>query len=314
MESMANRLKVCFVGLGSIGKRHLRNLVTVAKERGLELSIDALRHAPSSLGTDICALIDKEYYSAADLPNYDIIFICNPPQKHYETLLALNEKAKWFFIEKPVFTRPLTDEELVPFTDERKYYVACPLRHTKVYAALQKFVSENRIYSARAICSSYLPDWRPDMDYRKIYSASKDSGGVKIDLIHEFDYLFSLFGFPAESQLFEDHVSQLEIKSSDVVSFLGRYPNNMALELHLDYFGRIPQRYIELYTADDVVNFDYLKSRIKFLKKGDVIELGEERNDFQIKELECFLDLVIGGVPNINSVSYANEILRELVS
>ena len=313
MESMANRLKVCFVGLGSIGKRHLRNLVTVAKERGLELSIDALRHAPSPLRTDICALIDKEYYSVADLPNYDIIFICNPSQKHYETLLALNEKAKCFFIEKPIFTKPLTDEELAPFTDERKYYVACPLRHTKVYAALQKFVSENRIYSARAICSSYLPDWRPSVDYRKLYSASKDSGGVKIDLIHEFDYLFSLFGFPVECQLFEGRVSHLEIESSDVASFVGRYPN-MMLELHLDYFGRIPQRQIELYTADDIVNFDYLKSRIKFLKKGDVIELGEERNDFQIKELECFLDLAIGGGRNINSISYANAILRELVS
>ena len=311
MESMANRLKVCFVGLGSIGKRHLRNLVTVAKERGLELSIDALRHAPSSLGTDICALIDKEYYSVADLPNYDIIFICNPSQKHYETLLALNEKAKCFFIEKPAFTKPLTDEELAPFTDERKYYVACPLRHTKVYAALQKFVSENRIYSARAICSSYLPEWRPGVDYRKLYSASKDSGGVKIDLIHEFDYLFSLFGFPLESQLFEGHMSHLEIESSDVVSFVGRYPN-MMLELHLDYFGRIPQRYIELYVEDDLVRFDYLKSTVSALKSGNVDSLGEERNDFQMMEVEYFLDLAFGMKGNVNSISYANDALREI--
>lgn len=312
MESMANRLKVCFVGLGSIGKRHLRNLVTVAKERGLELSIDALRHAPSPLGTDICALIDKEYYSVADLPNYDIIFICNPSQKHYETVLALNEKAKCFFIEKPIFTKPLTDEELAPFTDERKYYVACPLRHTKVYAALQKFVSENRIYSARAICSSYLPEWRPGVDYRKLYSASKESGGVKIDLIHEFDYLFSLFGMPQQDQLIESKVSHLEIESSDVVSYVACY-SDKTLELHLDYFGQVPQRYVELYTEADVIRFDYLKSKVQYLKSGRVVELGEERNDFQLHEMEYFLDVALAGVRNINPVFFANRLLKRIV-
>ena len=42
-----NCLNVCFVGVGSIGKRHIRNLHIVCEKRGIELHIDALRRPGS---------------------------------------------------------------------------------------------------------------------------------------------------------------------------------------------------------------------------------------------------------------------------
>ncbi|MBQ6088283.1 MAG: hypothetical protein IJK95_01850, partial [Firmicutes bacterium] len=41
---MAEKLTVLFVGLGSIGTRHIRNLDHLCKEKGISLYIDALRH------------------------------------------------------------------------------------------------------------------------------------------------------------------------------------------------------------------------------------------------------------------------------
>lgn len=297
---MTDSLTACFVGLGSIGKRHLKNLVAVCAERGISIAVDALRHAPTPLAEDIASLIRAEYYNTAELPHYDLIFICNPSQSHYKTLCALNDKADHFFIEKPVFTRPLSDEELRPFADEKKYYVACPLRHTKTFAALKDFVSTHPVYSVRSICSSYLPDWRPGVDYRKLYSASKESGGVALDLIHEFDYLFALFGFPEESKLIARHVSDLELESCDVVSFVAAYPDK-TVELHLDYFGRPSQRCCEIFTEDGRVRFDYLNA-------------VEERNEGYMREMRSFLDFAIGGSQNINSVLFSNDVLRQVLN
>ena len=63
------------------------------------------------------------------------------------------------------------------------------------YQYVKNNVDLSKVYSARAISSSYLPDWRPGQDYRTTYSAHKDmGGGVSIDLIHEWDYLSWLFG------------------------------------------------------------------------------------------------------------------------
>ena len=41
---MSKKLTVLFIGLGSIGTRHLRNLDHLCKERGIALYVDALRH------------------------------------------------------------------------------------------------------------------------------------------------------------------------------------------------------------------------------------------------------------------------------
>lgn len=295
---MTKSLTACFVGLGSIGKRHLKNLVTICAERGIDLSVDALRHAPSPLAADIAPLIRAEYYNAEELPHYDLIFICNPSQSHYETLCALNDKADHFFIEKPVFTRPLSEEELRPFADEKKYYVACPLRHTKTFAALKDFVSSHPVYSVRAICSSYLPDWRPGVDYRKLYSASKDSGGVALDLIHEFDYLFALFGFPEDSKLIARRVSDLKIESPDVVSYIASYPDK-TIELHLDYFGRDSQRYCEVFSRDKTIRFDFLG-------------VAEDRNLSYVREIGWFIDFACGKQANINSTHFANSVLNHI--
>ncbi len=60
--------------------------------------------------------------------------------------------------------------------------------------ALKKALPALSVYSARVLCSSYLPGWRPGVDYRTVYSAHKDmGGGVTIDLIHEWDYLWWSF-------------------------------------------------------------------------------------------------------------------------
>jgi predicted dehydrogenase len=133
------------------------------------------------------------------------------------------------------------------------------------------------------------------VDYRKLYSASSESGGVKFDLIHEFDYLISLFGFPLEAKIFESKVSHLEIDCPDSLAFVARYSNKL-LELHLDYFGRVPQRYCELSSSGEVVKFDFLKQT-------------EDRNASYMREIGYFLDFAQGKRENINSVLHANRLI-----
>ena len=302
-------MEICIIGLGSIGQRHLKNIHAVAAARGIEVTTDVVEPRQFDYLDDTTReLVTNTFCTFGEIGRYDMIFVTNPSQLHRTTLESVKDKARFFFVEKPVFTEALSVDTLAPYADERKFYVACPIRHTRVYGFLSGFVPQNKIFCARAICSSYLPEWRPGTDYRRTYAAQKGSGGVKLDLIHEFDYLFTLFGSPQKSCLLDGKFSGLELKSVDGVSFVARYPDK-TLELHLDYYGRVPRREIELYTADDVVVCDFIKAEIRFLKSDRRIDLAEERNEYCLREIGYFFDFALSGEKNINSIPYANDIV-----
>ena len=298
-------MKVCFVGSGSIGKRHINNLQKICKEKGISLETVLFRSTNSPLDG---ISFDKQVFSEKELGEaYDMIFITNPTFLHFDTLKMLHDKSDYFFVEKPVFDN--TDVDFSFIAKNKLIYVACPLRHLNVIRNMGKYVDLEKVFSVRSICSTYLPDWRPGIDYRKNYSAHADAGGgVRIDLIHEWDYLTALFGFPDKVYSISSTISELEIDSEDIAVYIAQ-DKKRTIELHLDYFGRFPRRQCELFTNDYVYTVDLINSIIK--RNNDIIyEAKEEPNDKYIREMEYFIELVSGKVKNINDIENAVRVMK----
>lgn len=301
-------MKVCFVGTGSIGKRHIRNLIFIAQKENVPLELHLLRSSRTSLEPDVQDAAARICYAASELDaQYDAIFITNPTYLHYPVMRELRGKAAFFFVEKPVFDR--VDLDITPFAGDAVYYVACPLRYTNVLRRAAEILRDCRVLSVRAICSSYLPDWRPGTDYRKCYSAHREQGGgVRIDLIHEWDYLTGLFGFPERVMQLYGQYSALEINSEDLAVYLAQYPDKL-IELHLDYFGRQTRRSCEVFTDEAVYCFD-LTNRCIF-RNGVVTERFEELpNDMYLAEMAYFCKMVQGTAENPNPISHALRTMR----
>lgn len=285
-----DQLKVCFIGVGSIAKRHIRNLRCIVEDRGIRLTIDAFRRS-----LDQVEGVDHVYTSEAELPlDYDALFITNPTDQHLETLKTFHEHGKHFFIEKPVVSRDqIVEAKQFSLKSDSVYYVAAPLRYNAVIQWIKSEVNPNDVISVRSISSSYLPDWRPEQDYRQTYSAHKDmGGGVSIDLIHEWDYLTYLFGWPEKVSSMIGRKSQLEIDSDDYAIYIAEFANMIA-ELHLDYFGRKTIREIELFTKNDTILGDIANNKVTSLRENKVIDFHEERDDYQKRELLHFIDMII---------------------
>lgn len=303
-----SQMKVCFIGAGSIGSRHIRNLKELYQD---SITIDLLRSGKNKGSSLSPALVEKEYYSYEELPkDYDIIFITNPTSLHYDTLLKCQSHGRHFFIEKPVFVTGTESIGELACKKESIYYVACPIRYTNVIQYLKKEIDFTKVYSIRCISSSYLPEWRPGIDYRQTYSARKDlGGGVSIDLIHEWDYLCYLLGEPEHVISLHAKKSNLEIDSEDIAVYLGEYPDKI-VEVHLDYFGRIPVRRIELYTDEDVIEADLICQKISYKKENRCVDLKEDRDDYQKRELLHFMEIIAGEAVNDNDIKTACMTLR----
>ena len=284
-----DQLKVCFIGVGSIAKRHINNLRIVCKEQGIKLTIDVLRRCYGEVEG-----ADRIYTDGDTLPaDYDAIFITNPTERHLDTLKRFHDNGKNFFVEKPVVSREQIEEaKLFSLKKDSIYYVAAPLRYNAVIQWIKEHVNLEDVISVRSISSSYLPDWRPGQDYRTTYSAHRDmGGGVSIDLIHEWDYLTYLFGWPEKVSCMIGRKSSLEIDSDDYAIYIAEY-SNLIVELHLDYFGRKTIREIELFTQEDTILGDIANNKVTFLKSNRVIDFHEERDDFQKRELRHFLGMI----------------------
>lgn len=303
-------MKICFIGMGSIGTRHLRNITTILKEQNILFSIDVLRSSKIKLSDEKSELICKQYYNYYELPNdYDIIFITNPTYLHFDTIKNTITNTKNMFIEKPIFESCNYDLKNLFINTDGIYYVACPLRYSTVMKYIKKIIQEEKIYSIRAISSSYLPDWRKGIDYRNIYSSKKEyGGGASLDLIHEWDYITYLFGEPMEVYNMNGKYSELEIDSDDISIYIARYHDKL-LELHVDYIGRNTVRQLELYCKDHVIYADFIHNTITY--KGEnqkTIQL--EKEDMYMNEMRNFLDIINHKVRNDNDIFHAYNILK----
>lgn len=305
-------MKICFIGLGSIGTRHANNLCMLLKQRKIDVELHALRSGVKDSAVNIIQGTSiKEFYDIDKLSSdYDVIFIANPTAMHYETLKEVIKYSRYIFLEKPAFEKSSYDISFLSGLDKKRIYIACPLRYTNVIEYLKQIVKAERVFCARVICSTYLPDWRPGVDYRTTYSAhSNMGGGVDIDLIHEMDYIVHLFGFPENIISQKGQYSNLDLESVDFSSYVLDYKDK-AVSIHLDYFGRYPQRKIEIYTEDELIVGDLINHNLEYKVSGKHIDFSENRNDYQIKELETFIDIVLGSTTNDNDIAHAINVLK----
>lgn len=303
-----------FCGIGSIASRHIGNLATVLNQRGESFSIDLYRSGQGRpVPSDFSDYIRDVFPFSEKVPKekiYDAVFVTNPTSVHYETLRKFIDNTKAFFIEKPVFDSTEVDTGIFDDLAGVECYVACPLRYHPVLAYVKENVALDEVICARAISSSYLPEWRPGQDYRKCYSAHRNmGGGVAIDLIHEWDYLSSLFGMPITCLSLQGKISELEIDSDDYAVYIAKTDKTI-LELHLDYFGRKAMRTLDLFLDDETIHCDILNGRVEYLKEGRTVILNCKRNVFQLSEMEQFIRIINHETTNNSTAEHAFKVLK----
>jgi predicted dehydrogenase len=309
-------LKILVVGLGAIGQRHVRNL---RAQFGDEVTILAyrvrrLQHVVTpSLQTVPDSNVEKTYdvrvferleHALEERPG--IAFICNPTSLHVSVALKCVRAGCDLFMEKPVSHDLVGLVELMAEVQRQRriVMVGYQLRFHPCVKALTGIVRERRIgsvLSVRAVVGEYLPGWHPYEDYRAMYAARADlGGGVILTQIHEFDYLYALFGMPRRLFTIGGHLSQLEIDVEDVASTLMEFiVDGQVVPVHLqqDYVQRPTGRSSELVGTRGKVVMDLPSvSLTLYGPAGEVAESHSwpdwNRNEAFQEELAHFVDCV----------------------
>jgi len=258
-------MKVLVVGCGSIGRRHVNNLL---KLDNIENILIYTKHCPENLTTEdkkekiviINSLRDAEVDSA---------IISNETYKHIETAIFLAEKGINLFIEKPLSHNLKKVDRLRDVVKRKKIkaFIGYNLRFLGAIEYIKDQLSKGilgNLYFAKIEVGQNLSQWRPDRDYRNSYSSSREKGGgVALDLSHEIDYMRYLFGDPCYWKVIRTKVSGLEIDSDDIFEGVYVYDNNFVCNVHMDYLQLDKKRDIRIVGSEGTLVCDFVKKNIR---------------------------------------------------
>lgn len=297
-------MRVLIIGLGSIAKKH----VLALRKINPSVEIYALRRSLLEESNGIMHIYSLEEVEKLFL---NFIIVSNPTNVHFTTLKDIYKLNIPLFIEKPLFSSKGEKEfQLVDLINRNNStYIACNLRFHKGILEMKKILKDKRVEEVNVYCGSYLPNWRPEVNYKEVYSANKEQGGgVHIDLIHELDYIYWIFGTPMSTKKTFSNVSSLKISAYDYANYLWTYERFNA-NIVLNYYRKDTKRTFEVLTDNGTYFLDLIENKIYFNNKQIYFE---EQNvvDLYETQMRFFIENAIDKKNVFNSIIEGYKILE----
>jgi predicted dehydrogenase len=240
-------MKFLVVGCGSIGRRHIANLLTLKAGEVIAYDTDAARASEAAKTHGIRAFNTLD---EALRQKPDAALICTPTNLHVDAAVKCLEAGANLFIEKPVAVSLEQAWRIIPAARGKVVLTGCNMRFHPGVEAVQKSVAAGDIGKPlffKAWFSHYLPNWRPGADYRKTYSArASEGGGIILECLHEIDYLRWMGGEAAVAESFADKVSDLEIDSEDTALTVLKFDSGAVGLIVADYLNPVKRRGCEV--------------------------------------------------------------------
>lgn len=307
-------MKILIIGYGSIGKRHLKNMLSLGK-KDTELMLCRSSKKEANAGNNVFFDLDE---ALAQKP--DVVFITNPTSLHITAALKAAEKGCHLFIEKPLSNNADGVDKLLKIVEEKNLIVMVGynMRFHQSIVLMKNLLDKKtigKVLAARIEVGSYLPDWHPGEDYRKSYSASKAlGGGVILDLSHELDYARWLLGEVREVMCFSGKLSSLDIETEDTAEIILRMESGALVEIHLDYLQRSPIRTCEIIGELGTIKWNSDEKDVKLfsIKKNkweSFKEKEDDRNSMYVDEVRHFIDCVENGKKPLVSALEGKKVL-----
>lgn len=303
-------MKILIIGLGSIGKRHMK----IIKELNINSELYALRSSKSAN-----PLEDVEnLYSWEEVKSHNFYFsiISSPSALHMNHIEKLSKLKIPIFVEKPLCISKAQLKKLNKKKCSPIFYVAFNMRFHPLIVFLKDYLNKAnyKINEVNVYYGSYLPEWR-SKNHRKVYSSIKAlGGGVHLDLIHEPDYLFYLFGLPNKVYKNKRRVSSITKDSCDYANYIFEYKDFSAL-ITLNYFRRDKKRVLEIVTDHTTIELDFVNGTIiDLLKKTIILKMeGDLMADSYKKQMEFWLKSIKQNNVTMNNLLESRMLLEKIL-
>jgi predicted dehydrogenase len=293
-------VRFLIAGLGSIGRRHLMNLIALG-EKDIILLRSQANYPPDEelkgfpVETDITAALKR-------MP--DAVIISNPTSLHLKVALPAARAGCHLLLEKPISNNMHDVDELESAVSNNKgiVLVGFQFRFHPGLIKIKDLIQDQaigRVLYCRGHWGEFLPAWHPGEDYRKGYSARKElGGGVVLSLCHPLDYLYWLFGDVDELIAETRKLSDLDLDVEDTAEIILNFSTGVFGSVHLDYIQQPPRHSLEILGTNGSIRWDNSDGVVHLYRieekewKDFPLYEGYSRNDLFREEMEHFIQCI----------------------
>jgi len=281
-------LRFLVVGLGSMGKRRVRNLQELGYQEIIGYDIREDRRKQTSELYSIQVVNDLE---AAIQKKPDIMIISTPPHKHLEYATIATKNNIHFFTEVNTMTQD-DMQSLIDLMKENKV-VGLPSTNlmfhpsvTRMKQLLEKGeIGKPLTFSFHS--GSYLPDWHPWEKLEDYYVYKKETGGGRDQIAWELSWIMWLMGKPKNVSAITKKVGSFNADIYDVYDLIIEFENKVIGHVTVDVIQRPPRRICEIIGEEGTIIWDYDRKHVRTyaIKKNNWIEYPEE-DDYKGYKIE----------------------------
>lgn len=300
-------MKVLQIGLGSMGKRRIRNLraLGISDITGFDFREDRRKEAEDKYGIKTVDSLNDDIVSSRNA-----LIISTPPDKHLEYIQLAVKNATPAFVEASVIKEGL---QTVATDAERKGVLiapSCTFRFHPSIRTIKEIIQSNRygkICNFVYYMGQYLPDWHPWEDIRDFYVGKRETSASREMVPFELTWLADVVGMPDEVFAFYGKTLDMGVDIDDTYNVNLKFDGFLGT-LIVDVVSRVATRslilnleraHIRWNWEDKVVKvFDALDGRwINYYEPSGQAAAGYNVNiveEMYIEEMRAFIDAVEG--------------------
>lgn len=307
-------MKFLVDGFGSIGQRHVNNLIRLGYDKIIVITKKKI--TDKRLGK--LKFFKKLSEGLKLKPN--IALICNPTSLHDRSIIACANANCHLFVEKPVSSNNKNEKKINNLIKKKKLInmVGYMMRFHPAISKVEQLLKKDaigKVFNIQSMWGEYLPNWHPEENYKRSYASKKKlGGGVSLTLSHDLDLLKKIFGTPQKIYNLNSNLSSLKIEVDTYSSFLVSFKKDIFASIHLNYLMQKPQRYIKIIGENGEINFNYYKNTVSLVKnKSNKIYNFKnfKRNELFLKEMNYFIRCVKKNLQAKPDIETSFKLLKE---
>src|SRR5437660_3651977 len=259
-------MKILVVGLGSMGKRRIRNLQKFGYSNiiGFDVRNDRRREACRNYKI-------KTISSLKDImkekPN--VMIISTPPDLHLKYANIAIKNNIDFFTEVNLFSGHV--KQIVKNLGKKPIcaFPSCTMRFHPIVKELKKLINKKEIGKVLTIqhhTGQFLPNWHPWEDYRDFFVSKRKTGGAKETMPVELVWLTYLFSEIKSVFGNVKKVSKLDADINDLYQVIIEFKNNVFCTLTIDVISIPSFRETKILGERGTILCDFNKGDIRINK------------------------------------------------